>query len=60
MMKVKECEWYGDCEVFAQFAEDVCFAFTDEKLQAVADEWEVDVDSIDVDECEEFMHGWDD
>ena len=60
MMKVKECEWYKDYEIFAQFAEDVCFAFNDEQLQAVADEWEVDVESIDVDQCADFMRGWDD
>ena len=60
MMKVKECEWYGDYEVFAQFAEDVCFAFDEESLQKVADEWGVDVESIDVDQCEDFMQGWDD
>lgn len=59
MMKVKECDWYNDTEVFALFASDVFFAMTDKELQAVADEWEVDVNSIDRKECADYMDGWD-
>jgi len=60
MKKVNECEWYNDTEIFALFASDVYFALDEKELQAVADEWEVDVKSIDVEMCADFMSSWDD
>jgi len=64
MMKVKESDFYKDCEVYALFADDVYFAYDEDEglasLQKVADEWEVDIELEDVKECIDFMHGWDD
>ena len=64
MMMVWEAEWYGDYEVYMLFASDVVDAYDEkvglESLQEVVEEWEVAVESVDVEKCQDDLYGWDD